>query len=110
MAIASSMEEVPVPPDLAFIGEIGLGGELRPVPHMQQRLSAAAQLGFRRCVVPVTRSGAKSSARQLGGNVVGAEDAAAPPTPAATAAIKPVPVRTVQEALRVAFGQRPSRS
>lgn len=52
VAIASGMREVPVPRDVAFIGEIGLGGELRPVPHMKARIDAAAQMGFRKIVVP----------------------------------------------------------
>lgn len=51
-AICSSFLEFPIPHDIAFIGEVGLGGELRMVPRMDKRVSAAAKLGFKRCVVP----------------------------------------------------------
>jgi DNA repair protein RadA/Sms len=33
-------------------GEIGLGGELRPVIHMESRLREAVRMGFTRAVVP----------------------------------------------------------
>ena len=32
---------------MAFIGELGLGGELRPVPQIEKRLAEVAQLGFK---------------------------------------------------------------
>lgn len=52
VAIASSFREQAVPRDVAFIGEIGLGGELRSVSQVERRLQEAAKLGFRRCIVP----------------------------------------------------------
>jgi DNA repair protein RadA/Sms len=52
MAIASSVKDVPVPADMALMGEIGLSGELRAVAHMQARLLEAAKLGFKRAIVP----------------------------------------------------------
>ena len=54
VAIASSFRERVVPRDVAFIGEIGLGGELRAVGQIERRLREAAELGFTRCVVPRT--------------------------------------------------------
>ncbi|RDX96373.1 Mitochondrial-processing peptidase subunit alpha, partial [Mucuna pruriens] len=51
-AICSSCLEVPIPNDIAFIGEIGLGGELRMVPRMEKRVHTVAKLGFRMCIVP----------------------------------------------------------
>jgi DNA repair protein RadA/Sms len=39
---------------MAFVGEIGLSGELRAVSQLDVRLKEAAKLGFRRCVVPRT--------------------------------------------------------
>jgi DNA repair protein RadA/Sms len=51
-AIASSMRDTPVAPDVAFIGEVGLSGELRSVGQLQPRLNEAAKLGFKRCLVP----------------------------------------------------------
>lgn len=52
VAIASSMRDLPVAPDLAIIGEVGLSGELRAVGQLGARLNEAAKLGFRRCLVP----------------------------------------------------------
>ncbi|CAJ1951054.1 unnamed protein product [Sphenostylis stenocarpa] len=44
--------EIPIPNDIAFIGEIGLGGELRMVHRMDKRVYTVAKLGFRMCIVP----------------------------------------------------------
>ncbi|QCE02299.1 uncharacterized protein LOC114165075 [Vigna unguiculata] len=51
-AICSSCLEIPIPNDIAFIGEIGLGGELRMVHRMDKRVYTVAKLGFRMCIVP----------------------------------------------------------
>jgi DNA repair protein RadA/Sms len=51
-AISSSVKDIPLPADLAFIGEVGLSGELRTVPQMPARLSEASKLGFRRVIIP----------------------------------------------------------
>uniref|UniRef100_A0ACD5XW24 Uncharacterized protein n=1 Tax=Avena sativa TaxID=4498 RepID=A0ACD5XW24_AVESA len=53
-SICSSFLEFPIPNDIAFIGEIGLGGELRTVPRMDKRVMAIVKLGYRKCVVPKT--------------------------------------------------------
>ena len=52
VAIASSFRDAPVAADLAVVGEIGLSGELRTVSQLSRRLSEAAKLGFRRCLLP----------------------------------------------------------
>ncbi len=54
LAIASSFQNVPLPSDLAAVGEVGLSGELRAVGHLSRRLNEAAKLGFSRCIVPAT--------------------------------------------------------
>ncbi|KAJ6715270.1 DNA REPAIR PROTEIN RADA [Salix viminalis] len=51
-AICSSFLEFPIPNNIAFIGEIGLGGELRSVPRMEKRVLTVAKLGYKMCVVP----------------------------------------------------------
>jgi len=51
-AIASSARGAPIAEDLVIIGEIGLSGELRSVGHIPRRLAEAANLGFKRAVVP----------------------------------------------------------
>jgi DNA repair protein RadA/Sms len=46
-ALASSVYDQALPSDAVFIGEVGLGGEVRPVSQAERRLAEAAQLGFR---------------------------------------------------------------
>ncbi len=51
-AIASSFKDQPVNPYTVVIGEVGLAGEVRAVPHMEARLKEAQKLGFKRCIIP----------------------------------------------------------
>lgn len=51
-AIATSQADIPLPPDMIFIGEIGLGGELRGVSQLEKRISEASKLGFKSAIVP----------------------------------------------------------
>ncbi len=52
VAIASSLSDRPVFADMAFVGEIGLSGELRATSQLGARLKESVKLGFKRCVVP----------------------------------------------------------
>ena len=52
LAIVSSLTERPVPQDLVVFGELGLTGEIRPVPFGEERLAEAQKHGFKRAVVP----------------------------------------------------------
>ncbi|GAC1366437.1 MAG: DNA repair protein RadA [Actinomycetota bacterium] len=51
LALASAWLELPVPPDLVAIGEVGLSGDVRAVPGMKARLAECARLGFKQAVV-----------------------------------------------------------
>lgn len=51
LAIVSGLHDAPIP-DFATVGEVGLGGEVRSVNHIRQRVSEASKLGFQRCIVP----------------------------------------------------------
>ncbi len=51
-ALVSSLIDKPINQQTAFIGEVGLGGEVRTVPHIEQRKKEAAKLGFGNSVVP----------------------------------------------------------
>lgn len=51
-AIASSQSDIVIPADMLFIGEVGLGGELRGVSRLEKRLSEAHKLGFKVAFVP----------------------------------------------------------
>jgi DNA repair protein RadA/Sms len=52
VAIVSSFRDRVLPQDLVVFGEVGLAGEIRPVPSGQERLQEAAKHGFRRAIVP----------------------------------------------------------
>ena len=51
-AVLSSFRDRPLPVDLAVFGEVGLSGEIRPVPNGPDRLREAAKHGLRRAIVP----------------------------------------------------------
>lgn len=46
MAILSSNEDIAIEKDVCFAGEVGLGGEIRPVQRVEQRITEAEKLGF----------------------------------------------------------------
>lgn len=52
LAIAGAHYKRSLPPTTIAIGEIGLGGELRPATQLEQRLREAARLGYTHCFVP----------------------------------------------------------
>ncbi|MDA0787832.1 MAG: DNA repair protein RadA [Proteobacteria bacterium] len=52
LAIVSSFRNIALPKELICYGEVGLGGEIRPVPNGQERLREAAKHGFKRAIVP----------------------------------------------------------
>ena len=51
-ALASSVFDRAVPADAALLGELGLGGELRPVGQVERRLAEAARMGFATVYLP----------------------------------------------------------
>jgi DNA repair protein RadA/Sms len=51
-SLVSSFRDTPYAPDTIFLGEVGLAGEVRGIPHLEQRLHEGARLGFKRAVVP----------------------------------------------------------
>lgn len=52
LAIVSSFRDRPLARDLVVFGEVGLAGEIRPVPSGQERLLEASKHGFKRAIVP----------------------------------------------------------
>lgn len=80
IAITSSWHEVATPSDMVAIGEIGLTGEIRNIPHAEMRLREAKKLGFRRVIMPPQ---GKSISKPSG--------------------LEIIEVRTLDEALHVAF-------
>jgi len=56
LAIVSSLRDRSLPRDLVVFGEVGLAGEIRPVPNGQERLSEAQKHGYRRALVPAANA------------------------------------------------------
>jgi DNA repair protein RadA/Sms len=82
-AILSSNMDVAIETGVCMAGEIGLSGEIRPISRIEQRISEAEKLGFRRFLLPkYTLQGLNT--RKLN--------------------IELVPVRKVEEAFRSLFG------
>ena len=52
LAVLSSFRNRALPKDLIVFGELGLTGEVRPVPNGQERLREASKHGFKRAIVP----------------------------------------------------------
>ena len=52
MSIVSAIRDIPISETLIAFGEVGLSGELRNVPRVQERIKEAARLGFTECVLP----------------------------------------------------------
>ncbi len=55
-ALLSSLSGRPLPQDLVVFGELGLTGEIRPVPYGEERLREAAKHGFRRAIIPIANA------------------------------------------------------
>jgi DNA repair protein RadA/Sms len=56
LAVLSSFRDRTLPNDLIVFGEVGLAGEIRPVPNGQERLREAAKLGFKRALIPAANA------------------------------------------------------
>ncbi len=50
-ALLSSYEDVPLPANICFAGEVGLSGEIRPVNRIEKRIAESEKLGFEKIVV-----------------------------------------------------------
>jgi DNA repair protein RadA/Sms len=70
VSLASAAVDRAVPADTVTIGEVGLAGELRRVPNINQRLSEAARLGFTSAVIPSNHGPAPADAASASGLTV----------------------------------------
>lgn len=66
LACASSIKEKPLTHTLAVFGEVGLSGEIRPVPNGQERLKEAIKHGFTHAIIPKANA-PKSNLEQFAG-------------------------------------------
>ncbi|MDH3368318.1 MAG: DNA repair protein RadA, partial [Gemmatimonadota bacterium] len=51
-ALSSTLHDIALPADAMFVGEVGLGGEVRPVGGVERRIAEAERLGFRQVFLP----------------------------------------------------------
>lgn len=82
-AILSSNTDIAIETGICMTGEIGLSGEIRPVNRIEQRISEASKLGFKRIIIP-SNNIKTDECRKF--------------------AIEIVPVKRVEEAFRQIFG------
>lgn len=71
LAVLSSFRDRPLPDKLIAFGEVGLAGEIRPVPNGEERLREAAMHGFLHAVVPKANMPKKGKYGEM--EVTGAE-------------------------------------
>ncbi|TFG97645.1 MAG: hypothetical protein E4H13_10765 [Calditrichales bacterium] len=52
MALISSMDDIVLPSTNLYIGEVGLGGEVRGVSRIEERINEGIKLGFKKIYIP----------------------------------------------------------
>ncbi len=52
LAIISGIKNTPISPKTVILGEVGLGGEVRPIALIEKRVKEVSRLGFNECIVP----------------------------------------------------------
>lgn len=52
LALVSSLLDKPISDEMAFLGEVGLGGEVRAVNKVEHRISEIRKLGFEKAIIP----------------------------------------------------------
>lgn len=82
IAVVASFRDRIVDPNTVLIGEVGLGGQVRPVSQMELRLKEAAKLGFKRAIIPKGQ-------------------------PATDTGLEIIPVARVVDAIGIALASRP---
>ncbi len=65
-ALLSSLHNTPTPADALYLGEIGLGGEVRPIGGLERRLAEASRLGFRRAFASPRQGAEVPGLRHMG--------------------------------------------
>ena len=71
LAVTSSLRDRPLAEKTIAFGEVGLSGEIRPIPNGEERLKEAATHGFRRAIVPRANAPKRGMVKEL--EVIGVE-------------------------------------
>lgn len=69
-ALASSLQDKPVEDKTLYVGEVGLGGEIRRVPFLNRRLQEAEKMGFKKAVLPNSESASNGTLTLLTADTV----------------------------------------
>lgn len=72
MALYSGLCDNVIPEKLVVFGEVGLGGEIRAVSHVRERVKEGARLGFEKCIIPKQNFSSLSKAEGYGIQIIGA--------------------------------------
>lgn len=65
LAIGSSLKNQVIASEVVLIGEIGLAGEIRPVPQIERRIGEAEKLGFQELIIPAANMKVVKNRSQL---------------------------------------------
>ena len=71
LALYSGLCDKPIPEDVVVFGEIGLGGEIRNVSHISQRINEAVRMGFNVCIVPKSALASLQKGTDYGIRIIG---------------------------------------
>ncbi len=72
LALYSGLCDKPIGEDVAVFGEVGLGGEIRAVSHIRERVREAARMGFEKCIVPKSSLKSLDKSENYGISIYGA--------------------------------------
>jgi DNA repair protein RadA/Sms len=112
MAIASATLGVPLPRGTAFVGEVGLAGELRVAVRVAERLRAAAKLGFTTIYIASPGGGSATAAAAAAATKATKATTTVPILEAAAAgsSLKVIYATTLSEVFTTVFGNSSSSS
>ncbi len=71
MALYSGLCDKVIPEKLMVFGEVGLGGEIRSVSHVRERVKEGARLGFEKCIIPKQSFSSLSKSESYGIKIIG---------------------------------------
>lgn len=71
LALYSGLCDKVIPDKLMVFGEVGLGGEVRAVSHVRERVKEGARLGFERCIIPKQSFSSLSKSESYGIQIIG---------------------------------------
>jgi len=105
IAIASNHRDIPLDPECVVMGEVGLGGEIRAINHIENRLKESQRLGFKRAIIPAGNHTAGGRLHTAGERFTSSQDSqkiSETPPPQ----LELIPVVYLKEALDIVFRNR----